>query len=333
MALGAIQFGVESVPGTAVPATAILEDVGSAEWGDDLVVDQPELLDGTYALHSNGTTLGKIGRLALRGGILDFEQLPFFLANSIKSLTPSGDAGTPIAYTWLAEPTLTADDTPKAATFEAKNDTLVEEMEYGITERFRIGVSGPRARTDFEADIFGRQWTATTLTAALSHVATEAVKGTAWLLKLDDSGGTIGTTAYAGCLKGFQFDSGLLRAPYECLANSEVFTGIARPKMEPSLTVRVAVDATLADVMADWRAGTRQLIELSAEGSTIHAAVKKKVRIQMAGRITAMSRVGATMEQEQWIREITFMGERDTAWGKLFGIQVINDEDELRGAA
>lgn len=332
MGLGAIQWRTEATPGTYRASTAILENFGSAEWGDELVIDQPEFLDGTYALHSNGTMLGRTGRLHLGNGLLDFEQLPAFLASGIKTISGVTDAGSPPAFTYTAVPTLTSQDTNNTLAIEAKNDSLVEQLTYGVVESFKVGVAGPRAHTDCEVDLFGQLWATSTLTPSLAHVATELVPGSAWGLKLDDTGGTIGTTAYAGCLKSFSFDSGKLWTPYDCLANTTIFTGIQRPRMAPSLTIRVAVDAALAAAMVDWRAGTRQLIQLYAEGTVIHGAVKKSVTIQMAGRITAMSRVGASMDQEQWTREITFVGERDTTWGSLFRIVVVNAEAALRGA-
>jgi hypothetical protein len=149
---------------------------------------------------------------------------------------------------------------------------------------------------------------------------------------MDDTGGTIGTTLFAGCLKGFVFRSGTLRTPYDCVEDSDQFTGVARPRLAPELTIRMAVSPAMADIVAAWDNGTRQLIQLKAEGTEIHGtpATSKSVTIQMAGRITEGSRMGATIEQEQWIREFTIRGERDAPSGLLFKVIVVNAEPTVR---
>ena len=333
MALGAVEWVKETTAGTPITTTTqTLQDDYSFEWGDDPTINQPEFVDGTIAMHSNGSTLGTIAHATLNMA-LDFEQLPWFLSTGIKAVAAVPDAGTPIAYTYTFLPTLTTtNDTINSGTYKFKADSQIEYMEYGTMQNFTIGVAAPHSRTDFTVNLFGRQVTTTTLTSP-SSAATELVSGDKWALKLDDTGGTIGTTAYTGCLKSFQFSSGDLELPSFCIKDQAYFETVSRPKLMPQLTINVAIDSALAGLLTDMRAGTRQLIQLQATGTQIHAApaVLKTVTIQMAGRLMAPAHTNTqTVTEAQFTKQFTFSGERDTTWGKLFQVIVINSEATLR---
>jgi hypothetical protein len=322
MAFGSVQYGKETEAGSAVAATQHVENFGSAAWGNDPEFDQPQLLSSSYARFASGSKKREMGMLSLTEGRLSYEMAPWFLSQCLKVPAISGSG----PYTYLFDPSLTTNDAINTATYEAQNDVLEREMAFGFVQSFGFGVDGPREHTDFAVEVRGRPWADTTITPALAHVATEHVAGNRWALWLDDTGGTIGTTAYAGCLKAFRFESGELRTPYECLAASTNFTGVAHPTWAPTLMLRVAVDATSADLLTTADAGTRQLVRLKATSATTTSTFQ----LDMAARIMSVSRVGATIDQEQWILEFNLVAELDATWGKLFVFTILNQEAALR---
>jgi len=332
-AFGKVQRGAESVAGTAVAATARLMGEYTAEWDDQTVIDLQETMRGDLnAYHIGDDEKLAVAAVAKLDGTLLFEDFVYWLLGGVAgNVTPTADSGTPTpAQTWVFEHNQNAPDpiTPAGvATYEFGDDTLCEEMEYGLVRNFEF-FWGVQERTKLTVNLFGRQLSPSAFTVLASPQRdVEGVAGQAWKVFLDDVGGTIGTTEYPGCLRGGTFSSGDLWLPFHCANGQLYFKTHIRPKLKPQVKLKVAVDSSLAAYRAKFRAKTRQLVRLENTGSEIHAGAtpaSKKITLDMAGVITGISAIGSAVEEQVYTEELTLMGAYDPTWGHMWKTTVVN---------
>lgn len=316
VALGAVRSFKEATPGTPNTSTAIWMGQYTAEWGEEVVVEQPNFQDGNISAGQEAVINGRMATLTKRGA-LTFEDFVFPLSAGIKAGVTggAGDGGTPAMYAWAFAPTLTGTmDTLQTYTLECGDDVLIEEMSYAFCRDFSISAQIQQI-TEITENWVGRQLTSASFSGSLSNRTVNLVAGQKWVPYIDATGGTIGTTAYAGCFRGFTFNSGPLAAPFHCLNGNLYFDTYKRQELKPELRLTLTVDSSLAALRTAWRAGTRQLIRLRNIGGIIHDAVTYRVDIEMSGHITSMGPIGGQSEEGVYTEEVVITGAYDPTWG------------------
>lgn len=276
--LNKIQFGRETVQGTAVAATkvfrgnfAMLED----QTDKKVITEQIGQL-----VTPERRYVSKIGaRLAIPSTSLTFEQLPDFLEGAVKTVTPTGVGPYVRVYPIPVDGSV---NTIKTYTIEAGNTqvpTDTQEMSYSYVDELELsGKAGEPWMIN--ATWIGRQLTPATFTAALAAPTVTDALFTNTKLYIDDSGGTIGTTQKLGTLIGarIRLRSGILQVPGG--DGVQYFRAIkpGRPEVDFSITIEVESSSLIATERAKWVTDSTRLVRLLIDHGT-----NNKIQFDLAG--------------------------------------------------
>ena len=264
-ALRKLQLGDEVTAGTAVAASTIWRGMGVIH--DIREVNFPEEDVGVLG----GTDRSYIGRywseLSMDAVEATFEQLPYILEAGVAEESPTQDgAGSDYIYNYLA-PT-TAQNTIQTYTIEGGDDQQAEEFDYAFVQSFNLSGEGQGALM-MSADWMGRETTNTTFTGALSIPTVEEIIVNDGTLYIDDSGGSVGSTAVSSTLFGIdlQWDTGL--EAYWAVDGSKDFSLHKFTTDEIVLNLTYEHNASAVTEKAKYRAGDVRLIRLLFEGSAV----------------------------------------------------------------
>lgn len=264
-ALRKLQFGRESVAGTAVASTFIWRGLGTLADNREVIHDAEDIgyLPGVTRTH-----IPKFeSALTLEETEATYQGLPHILEMGVVAETPAQDgAGTDYIYEYFM-PT-TTDTTPKFYTIEGGDNQQAEEVEYCFVQSFVLSGNAGEA-WKMSAEIIGRQSINTTFTGALSPVAVEDMLFGKTKLYIDAGGGTIGSTQKTLTLLSatLTVDTGL-RPVYTADGNL-YFTFVKRIMPDVTLALTFEHDGTATAEKTAWRAQTTRLIRLLIEGSAV----------------------------------------------------------------
>ena len=207
-----IQYGKEAptAQGTAVAADTIWVGQVGAHTSDRKISYPVEQFK--VRAESNRSVVGQ--RLVIDTLMSDhgtFQQLPMILSGLLKGgVTPVEQNTSQGDYLWDFTPSLTAGNALDSFTIEKGDDTQAWEAEYCMFERLtlsgQINQDNSFSPVNIEAAFFGRQWTETTFTAALSLPNTNSIDAILSQLYIDTAWSAIGGTEKAGILRDFSIE-------------------------------------------------------------------------------------------------------------------------------
>jgi hypothetical protein len=139
-----------------------------------------------------------------------FQILPMLFSIGLKGdITPSEQTPAQGDYLWTHTPSLTGSNTLDSITLEKGDDVQAFEAEYVMAKRIRISgqisQSGEASPVAITADLFGRQWTPTTFTAAISIPTVTPMNSKLARFYLDSSWAGVGGTEKT-ILRGYDID-------------------------------------------------------------------------------------------------------------------------------
>ena len=266
-ALRKIQAGVESTMGTAVPATIQLRMTGTMEDGRTIV--WPEESVGLFVGTDRAYTTSLSAKMDLEGDAT-FEHLPYVLNASINSDSDVAQDGAGTGYVRTYTMPTTAERAIYTYTLEGGDDTAVTEMEYSFVDSFTL--SGKYQEPwKISSSWVGRQ-SSTCAFTSLAATALQTVEAALFgktTLYIDDSTGTIGTTAKASTLLAadLSYKSGWI--PKYTANGALYFDFIEQVGPEVSLNITFEHNATAVAELDAWRAGTGRLLRLDIAGSAL----------------------------------------------------------------
>ena len=265
-----VQMGRESTAGTAVAATTIWRGpFGAPEDTRIRKIKEEDVGTLVAAELAYDTRLG--ATLAMPSTELTFEQVTHLLEAGIMTATPSG-AG---PYTRAYSLPLSTARTIKTYTLEAGNvlapaDNM--EIPYGFVSEMELSGKVDEAWM-MSATWLGQQWSASTLTSALSVPAVEPALFGKTRFYVNDSGGTIGTTQISAMLleATVKIETGIQFVP---MGNGGLYP-VAHKYVKPAGTFTLAYEleettgvSFVAAERAKWQAGSGRLIRLDVPGSS-----------------------------------------------------------------
>ena len=265
-----VQMGRESTAGTAVAATTIWRGpFGAPEDTRIRKIKEEDVGTLVAAELAYDTRLG--ATLAMPSTELTFEQVTHLLEAGIMTATPSG-AG---PYTRAYSLPLSTARTIKTYTLEAGNvlapaDNM--EIPYGFVSEMELSGKVDEAWM-MSATWLGQQWSASTLTSALSVPAVEPALFGKTRFYVDDSGGTLGTTQISAMLleATVKIETGIQFVP---MGNGGLYP-VAHKYVKPAGTFTLAYEleettgvSFVAAERAKWQAGSGRLIRLDVPGSS-----------------------------------------------------------------
>lgn len=289
-AFSKLQWGLEGTPGTAVPADTMLLSAPISVEPDRT----PQYSQDLIGVRSRSVRSFIYEYLVQNSLSFDnehppyFQILPMLFSCGLKgSVTPVEQNSGQADYLWGFTPDLTALNAPESITLEVGDDTQAYETEFLMFERFRIsgdiaqdGVGSP---VNIEADFFGRQWTPTTFTGAISVPTVENMAAKVASFFLDTTWAGVGGTQKTGLLRSYDV---------------EILTGI-HPKFTgdadkyfntygesyPEFMANFVFEGN-ADADAIWDAFNSQalqVVQLKLEGSQIGTGDKHSLVLDLGG--------------------------------------------------
>lgn len=291
-----VQFGLETTPGTAVPATTILRENSCTLVDNSEVVFPDEdvsVIPGTdrsYIPYLEGA-------MDVGEQVLSYEQGPYPCEMGIKAVgTGAADgagSGKVYGYPW---PT-TALNTIKTGTIEGGDNSGAEKMEYCFFESLKF-TGGIKNSLKWSGKMIGRQVQPTTFTGALSIPTVEDVLFNTGKVYMNAAATYPATTQVSNTIKGFDLDIKTgWRADYTPEGNL-YFSRIVFDKdlFEVLLNITFVHNATAIAQKANRLSQTAQAVKLLFEGSTLTTAgttyQKKSFIINLVGKWEKFSEIG-----------------------------------------
>ena len=285
--LSKVQYGLESTRGTAVPATRIWTGSALAVPSDTQIV-YPEEQFGVRSASRRSTVQQKLftGSLVSDHNIFQNMRLPFEcgLKGGVtwSEVTP-GQADYKGVYT----PSLTAANSPKAFTVELGDDSQFYEVEYCQFERIHlsgsIGQGAEPSPVKLEADFYGRQTTATTVTAGLSPHTPTGMNAAMARLYLDTAWSGVGGTELTNLLRSFDLE--ILTGVHYARGGSAstIFTHHNESVIGVILGFTVEAGAVSAAKYLLQQSQTFQAAQLDIVGAQIGSGTNHRLRVQLGG--------------------------------------------------
>lgn len=216
--------------------------------------------------------------------IVTYEDLVWWLLLALDgTITPAGDGGSPIAYTYPAVPDGGADDL-RTATFEYGWGALVYRATRVVVNR--MTVSCDRASSNvwrMTADLMARDVAKiSNFTAAIPERTREAVKARGTKLFIDEPGGTIGTTQVLNKWRSWSWTlQNNVEEKYFGEGNEFPAVDFARGKQ--LVTGEVVMEHTDDVEYEKQRLLTARKLRFQQEGSQIHGGtvVNKRLRLDL----------------------------------------------------
>lgn len=317
-----LQLGRESTAGTEVAATGIFPGLTDLrigpqdEWGDK------QFLDGNIAVSRGIELLGKGAHIPFES-YLCFENFPAILEMGYKAITPAADGGSPIAYTYAVEPTLTSLDAPKTRTAEYHDDAQDWTCVYCMAQNFEIAIQR-RGYTMLNGELVARDMDPKAGTGSLTPSTVETCLGQNWSAYLDTAWAGLGGTEVTPCLVGVTFRSGGLYERQTCIDGTQVFSTHLQQAQQPEAVLTFKVDAATYALFSTYRAATRQFLRLENIGAIIHDAVTKRVRIDLSAQVVDWPDIGAAEDEGAMTVDVTLRGALDPTSAKLVAYAVVN---------
>lgn len=278
------QAGIETTRGTAVAATRKVYTVWEPfsierelQWAEGVTGTYHDRREAQYSRIVHGLTGTEE---------VSFEDLPWWLEHIIKGgVTPSGDGGTPVAYTRNYTPSLAADDL-KSSTLEYGTVGLPYEVNQMMVNSatFRF-LPDDNAYWMMDVEVLTRKPTQTAMTGAIADRARELIRAPGTKNYVDSS--TIGSTQIQGRFIG---GSITINNNLEFKAFAEDEDDFAANKVgrgDVTVDAQFTYEFDSDTEYANYRAAqpVERLIRIEREGSQIHGSsvVNKRARFDLNG--------------------------------------------------
>lgn len=317
-----LQMGVETTPGTAVPATSQI--VGEWDVREDIGRDYEEHPRGVRGdVHAGGDDVRHGTSIKLKEN-LTYEDITRVLAAGLDDPAHSG-AG-PYVHTFA--PVLNGPPTLKAFTSEwVDSDGTTKHIEreaaYSVCTKWKISLA-PGELAHIESEWFARKAGASTVTAGLSPAAGRAkIDSDLFGIWINDSGAAIGSTAITGTLRTCELEvEGGYGPDYTLDARASLdFVQLRAGRLTGKIKLTIELNATAATEYTKWRGssgkGLPRFIRLKATDGT------KIVQLDMCIDYTSAPEF---TDDDMDGRLLTLTGklEYDATWGKILEAVITN---------
>jgi hypothetical protein len=282
-ALRKLQGGRETTSGTAVASTWIWRGTGVIKDNREVIFPEEDvgILGGT----DRSYIARQWSELAMPAVESTFEQLPYIFEAGVKAVqTGTVDTGgSGYVYTYTAS--TTSQNTTNTYTIEGGDDQQAEEFDYGFVKHFNLSGDGQGALM-VSADWTGQATSNTTFTGAISIPTVEEIIVNDGSLYIDNSGGTIGSTAVSNTLFGIDLDWTTGLQEFWAVDGSLDFSLTKFTRDDIVLTMTYEHNASAVTEKANYRSGATRLVRLLFQGSALTTSgtfTNKTLRIDLAG--------------------------------------------------
>lgn len=273
-----LQIGVESTPGTAVPANKLLSDlkikIDTEFESDEFVPSGRRFVSAVYPNREwvKGSIEGKPG----------YQTLPYVLSAFLKDVTPTRNIpSTGLSYKWVYNPSIAAVDTIKTLSLESGNNVRAEKAAYGIISGLEF--KGTRKEVTISGELFAQKLNENaTLTASPTVVPPVLILPTDGDIYLASSkAGLSGASRLGRVLEWGASLKDLYGQVWPIRTDSPSWTAPVAMEVKGEASLKAAIDAEGAAFFGYMRAGTKNWIRIEYNGVTIETTYKYQLRIDL----------------------------------------------------
>lgn len=277
------QIGVESTPGTAVPANKVLPTV-TFDYKPKAEVD---LIRPNGWKFPSATFLNKEWAEGKVEGKPCYNALAYLLAGVLKKVAAQQpDAtGAPSVYQWTMQPELSAEDTVATFTVERGSSVRADRMSYGIIPEFSLSLD--RSKAELGGSVIGGAFEdGITLTADPSEVPVAPLLPGHVDVFLDESFANLGNTKLTRLLSA-EFAISNRFGPLWVLDTDQT-SWAAKVEKAPTVTMKLKMEADAVGMspLAKLRAGDTVFLRLQATGPEIEGGLHYGLQIDMPAKVS-----------------------------------------------
>jgi hypothetical protein len=259
------QAGVESTPGTAVPANKSL-DCFSFSFGIESKVDYHRATGKKYP------SIQELNQEWMSGSLdespMDYNGLVYPVSGVFGTATITSSGASSIAKDWTFTPPTTGNTSVKTFSFEQGDAVRAHKFAYGMFTQW--GYKGSREQWTTSGTLIGQILTDNaTMTSSPTAIALAPMLGTQFDVYIDPTYSALGTTKLSRSASvEYNFDSAYGPAWF---INSAVPSWTTHVDMVPNCTLKLELeaDAQGMDFLNKMRDGSTQFIRVKARGALL----------------------------------------------------------------
>lgn len=309
-----VQIGLETTPGTSVPANKLLQSI-SIQPAIKAEFNRFRALGKKFA---SLVTPGKEWVEAKVTGAPTYDELTYLLASLISYASPTG---ADIEKTWLFSPSTSAPDTVKTYTIEQGSSVRAHKFAYGLMTGLTLSYSRKEIGVD-GAMIGQRLSDGIILTASPTAIPLVPVLPSQVSVFLADSAaGLDSATALTNAISASWGLTDRFSTFWALNATKTSFSDVV--EAEPKLTAKLKMpaDVTSMGLLATMRTGESIFLRVQATGEIIDAE-PYSLTVDLALKVNEVSEFSD--EDGVFAIEWGFEGVHDTTWGKALEVTLVN---------
>lgn len=312
------QIGVESTPGTGVPANKLFLATGISP---AIKVDMQRF----RPMGQKFPTVLTPGKEWVEGkidGTGSYTEMAYLLASL---LTDPGAATTvdTSARKYTYNPSASTEDSPKTLTVEQGSGVRAGKFSFGIINELEIAFA--RDGIDVSGTILGQKYQdGISMTATPTAITQKPILPTDIDVYMDPTSGALGTTKLTRVLKTSWKISDRWGTVWPLNSANASFAAIV--ETEPKSEIKVLLEADTAGManLVALRGGTTQFLRISATSPDLAGSTTQKYQVILDQAVKVSDISEFSDEDGVYAIEFTFEMTFDGGWAKYFTGQVIN---------
>lgn len=260
-----VQFGVETTPGTAVPANKRIDNL-LCKFG---AKGEFKKTSGTGRKYPSVQQLNAEWVEGSFTGSMDYNSMLYPLTGALGVTTPSAHGSSSVAKDWVIDASLSGAKQPQTLSIEQGDAIRAHKFAYGLVKKV-----GYKLNRKTDASISGDMLAQAisdgiTMTGGPTAVVLSPITGQHFNFYLDSVFGSLGTTQLLKVLKAeFSMDSIYGPAWY---LNRSLSSFSSHVDLNPNASFKfaVAADATGMASLGDMRTGVTKFARVEAQGPVI----------------------------------------------------------------
>lgn len=318
----AVQIGVESSAGTAVPA---IKRLMGLKLDPHASFETVQHTPSGYKVPTVSAVTSEKTEADWEGPI-DYKNIVYPLSSLFGAATITQPDATEAAtaYQWDWTFTGKGATTPQTFSVEVGDGARASKFAYGTFTGMDLSIERTGDNKMSGSMVGQALTTGATLTPSPTEVEIVPVNGDHWDVFADSDSATIGTTPLASCYTADLSFGDVFKEEFVINSSKKSFNALydaEGPKYEWSMTL--GADATAEAYFDTLRNGGKTFISLKATGPVIASTVTYSIETQMCVIVTDFD---AYQSQDgMYVLPISFQLAYDATWGKALTISVVND--------
>jgi hypothetical protein len=260
-----VQFGVETTPGTAVPANKRIDNL-ACKFG---AKGEFKKTSGTGRKYPSVQQLNAEWVEGSFDGSMDYNSMLYPLCSALGVTTASAHAGSTTAKDWIIDASLSGAKQPQTLSIEQGDSIRAHKFAYGLVRKIAYKVNR-KTDASISGDILAQSITdGITMTGSPTPIVLNPITGQHFNMYIDPTFGALGTTQALKVLKA-EFDMASIYGPAWYM-NRAFSSFSAHVDLNPTASFKFAVAADAAGMasLGDMRTGVTKFVRVEALGPVI----------------------------------------------------------------